>query len=80
MLHKAACPDNAPAEGFFGPLKEEFYIGREWSRAPGEIARELDRASSTGESTGTARAASRRSEGTAYDTNDERRRRLGDAA
>lgn len=33
MSRKGACGDNAPAEGFFGVLKEEFYYGRDWSRA-----------------------------------------------
>jgi len=31
MSRKSCCPDNAPAEGFFGTIKEEFYYGRDWS-------------------------------------------------
>ena len=43
MSRKGCCPDNARAEGFFGALKEEFYYGRDWSRAsPEEFSAELD--------------------------------------
>lgn len=43
MSRKGCCPDNARAEGFFGILKEEFYYGRDWSRAsPEQFMRELD--------------------------------------
>lgn len=31
MSRKAACPDNARAEGFFGTPREEFFLGRDWS-------------------------------------------------
>lgn len=43
MSRKGRCPDNARAEGFFGTLKEEFYNGRDWSRAsPEEFSGALD--------------------------------------
>ena len=31
MSRKGASGDNAPAEGFFGILKTEFFEGRDWS-------------------------------------------------
>jgi transposase InsO family protein len=30
MSRKGNCIDNAPTEGFFGHLKDEFFRGREW--------------------------------------------------
>ncbi|MDD6768033.1 MAG: IS3 family transposase, partial [Coriobacteriaceae bacterium] len=30
MSRKGCSPDNARAEGFFGRLKTEFFIGRDW--------------------------------------------------
>lgn len=32
MSRKGCCGDNAPAEGFFGTLKKEFYYARDWTQ------------------------------------------------
>lgn len=43
MSGRAACPDNARAEGFFGTPREEFFLGRDWSGVGvGEFEGELD--------------------------------------
>lgn len=32
MSRKGCCGDNAPAEGFFGTLKKEFYYKTDWTQ------------------------------------------------
>ena len=76
MSRKGTCPDNAPAEGFFGRLKREMYHGRDWSRAsPEDLAGAID-AYIRWYRSGRLRAF-REGGRTVYDTIEGRRRRLG---
>jgi len=80
MSRKGRSPDNAACEGFFGTLKNEFFHGRDWRGVTAEefMAR-LDswmRFYSEGRMKLFVEADGRK----AYDTIDNRRRRLGLAA
>ncbi len=79
MSRKGRSPDNAPAEGFFGNLKNEFFYGRDWRGVTqGEFADMLDRWMRRYSSE--RLKAFREGGRTVYDTIDGRRRRLGIAA
>lgn len=76
MSRKGRSPDNAAAEGFFGRLKNEFFYGRDWRGvAAAEFMERLD-AWMRFYSEGRLRAF-RDNGKIAYDTIDNRRRRLG---
>lgn len=76
MSRKGRSPDNAAAEGFFGRLKNEFFYGRDWRGvAAAEFMERLD-AWMRFYSEGRLRAF-RENGRIAYDTIDNRRRRLG---
>lgn len=71
MSRKGRSGDNARAEGFFGTLKREFFLGRDWGGwSLGDFMGALDRwmAAFRGE---------RRSEALGWETPDGRRRALG---
>lgn len=79
MSRKGRSPDNAPAEGFFGNLKNEFFYGRDWRGVTQrEFADMLDRWMRRYSSE--RLKAFREGGRTVYDTIDGRRRRLGIAA
>ena len=76
MSRKGRSPDNAAAEGFFGRLKNEFFYGWDWRGvAAAEFMERLD-AWMRFYSEGRLRAF-RDNGKIAYDTIDNRRRRLG---
>ena len=80
MSRKGRSPDNAACEGFFGRLKNEFFRGRDWSGVSAEEFMERLDDWMRFYSEGRLKAFRDEDGRWAYDTIDNRRRRLGYAA